>query len=171
MSWFYNSWSGELTHASGVDALAYQAAIHTGAGWHELKVPDSATEAQAAADAVKEVPGGTTPTTSLGQGLANLPGAAAQAAGASVPGLSQVGSFFGSLTQAATWIRVLKIVVGGLLLLEGIMRASGASKTVLSAGKAAAKGALLLWHELMTALSPSRLRRLPGSSRTRPPAP
>lgn len=56
-------------------------------------------------------------------------------------GLYQQGilGFLGRLSDPNLWTRALKIVIGGALLLEGIMRASGASKTIATA----AKGALL----------------------------
>lgn len=133
MPWFYNSYSGELTHASGVDALAYEAAIHTGTGWHELKIADSATEQQAAAEAVKEVPGGTKPTTSVAQGVGNA--AVNNPVTNAIPGLSQVGDFFSALTQANTWIRVAKVVFGGVLLVIGIAHITGAGNAVASAAR------------------------------------
>lgn len=126
MAWFYNSYSGELTHATGIAAIPYEGLIHSGIGWHQLRVPDSATEAQAAADAVKEVPGGTKPTTSIAQGAANVPAAAAQG----IPGLSQIGDFFGALGKSNTWIRVAKVLFGGVLLVVGIAHITGASSTL-----------------------------------------
>jgi hypothetical protein len=50
----------------------------------------------------------------------------------SVPGLSQVGSFFGALGDANTWIRVAKVVVGGLLLIVGLVHITGADNAVAS---------------------------------------
>jgi hypothetical protein len=45
----------------------------------------------------------------------------------SIPGLAQVGDFFGALTQSATWIRVAKVIVGGLLLVIGLVHITGIS--------------------------------------------
>jgi hypothetical protein len=80
------------------------------------------------------ITGGATTAATLGAG-------AAQGA----LGLYQQGilGFLGRLSDPNLWTRALKIIIGGALLLEGIMRASGASKTIVSAGKTAAKGALL----------------------------
>jgi hypothetical protein len=139
MSWFYNSYSGELTHASGVDALAYEAALHSGTGWHELNISDSATEAQAAAEAKKEDPSGTTPTTSVSKGITS--------AVTNNPVTNAVGKLggyalsFGNTTGLLT--RILKITLGGILIIAGIMRISGADKDLVQIAGTAAKGAVL----------------------------
>lgn len=51
----------------------------------------------------------------------NLPGGYQQS-GISVPGLSQIGTFFGSLGEASTWIRVGEVVLGLILLAVGVAR-------------------------------------------------
>jgi hypothetical protein len=38
-----------------------------------------------------------------------------------IPGLSQIGDFFGALTQGNTWIRVGKIAAGAILIIAGLM--------------------------------------------------
>jgi len=116
MAWFYNSFSGELTSASGFDALAYEAAIHTGTGWHELKISASATEAQAAAEAVKEDPKGTKPTTSISQGAQNTVGNAAKnAINISLSGL------FPKLSNTRDFVvRAVKVIIGALLIIVGV---------------------------------------------------
>jgi hypothetical protein len=132
VSWFYNSYSGELTSATGLDALAYQAAIHTGTGWHELHIPASATEAQAAAEAVREVPGGTRPITSLEQGLANEPAAAAKSAAGALGSWS-----IGGISGTNLVSRALKIIIGGALLLIGLAHMTGAGNAVLETARKA----------------------------------
>lgn len=117
MPWFYNSYSGELANESGVAALAYEAALHTGTGWHELNISGSATFAQAAAEALKEVPGGATPTGSQSQGLSQ---AIPNVAGAAASGISQ--SILGPLFQANIWIRVGEVVLGLVILAVGLAR-------------------------------------------------
>ena len=49
-----------------------------------------------------------------------------------IPGLSQIGSFFGALTSANTWIRVAKVIVGGVLLIVGLVHITGADNAVAS---------------------------------------
>ena len=48
----------------------------------------------------------------------------------SLGGLAQIGAFFGALTQANTWIRVIKIVFGGALMLFGLTHMTGADNAV-----------------------------------------
>lgn len=52
-----------------------------------------------------------------------------------IPGLAQVGDLFGALTQANTWIRVAKVVFGGVLLIIGIAHITGAGNAVASAAR------------------------------------
>lgn len=52
-----------------------------------------------------------------------------------IPGLSQIGGFFGALTSANTWIRVAKVVIGGALLIIGIAHITGASNAVADAAR------------------------------------
>jgi hypothetical protein len=124
MSWFYNSYSGELTSASGVAALAYEAAIHTGTGWHELPIPASDTEAQAAAYAAANFKGSAAPTTSISKGLTNgiTNNPITNAVGKALDYSLQFGNTTGLLT------RILKVTFGGILLIAGILKLSGASQ-------------------------------------------
>jgi hypothetical protein len=50
--------------------------------------------------------------------------------GISIPGISQIGDFFGALADANTWIRVAKVVFGGVLLIIGIAHITGASGAI-----------------------------------------
>jgi hypothetical protein len=63
------------------------------------------------------------------------PGGAAGAVGSTVPGLSDIGAFFSTLAQAATWTRVAKVVVGGALLIIGISHLTGADNAVANAAR------------------------------------
>jgi hypothetical protein len=56
-----------------------------------------------------------------------------------IPGLAQIGDFFGALTGKNTWIRVGKVVLGGALIIYGVNRATGGAvtKTAKTAGAAA----------------------------------
>jgi hypothetical protein len=58
-----------------------------------------------------------------------------------IPGLPQLTGFFGDLTQRNTWLRVLKVVVGVVLIIDGLRRLTGVNPT--GAAKTAVKGALL----------------------------
>lgn len=78
-----------------------------------------ATQAQAAAWQTSANTAGNSPGSAIG-GTVN-------AAASSIPGLSAIGDFFGALTQSATWIRVVKVIVGGVMLVVGIAHMSGAS--------------------------------------------
>lgn len=44
-----------------------------------------------------------------------------------IPGVSQIGDFFGALGQSNTWIRVAKVLVGGVLLIVGLVHITGAA--------------------------------------------
>ena len=39
-----------------------------------------------------------------------------------IPGLAQIGDFFGSLTQGSTWVRVGQVVLGVILIAVGVAR-------------------------------------------------
>ena len=72
----------------------------------------------------------TTPTAALGgQQALNAGSQAATAAVSAIPGVS---GFFGALTQSATWIRVAKVIVGGVLLIVGLVHITGADNAVAS---------------------------------------
>jgi len=117
--WYYNTESGELTNGNNLENLGNN--LLGGLGWHELNIPGSDTEAQAAAAAKAEFPAGKTPTTSLATGAANT----AQNEIGSVLG----GGFklvFGNTTGLLT--RILKVVFGGILLIAGILKLSGTDK-------------------------------------------
>lgn len=47
-----------------------------------------------------------------------------------IPGLVQIGDFFGALTSANTWIRAAKVIVGGTLLIIGIAHMTGSDQAV-----------------------------------------
>jgi hypothetical protein len=58
-----------------------------------------------------------------------------------IPGLSQLAGFFGDLTQRNIWLRVLKVVVGVVVIIDGLRRLTGVTPT--GAAQTAVKGALL----------------------------
>lgn len=51
--------------------------------------------------------------------------------------LGNLANFFGDFTQAATWIRVAKVIIGGVLLITGAAHLTGTDKTAAKALKAA----------------------------------
>lgn len=130
MAWFYNSISGELGKHDGIDALAYEAALHSGTGWHELHIADSATFAQAATEAKKEVPGGQTPTGSQTKGLQQAPGGVAQ-------------EVFHGLNVSNVILRIGEVILGVVLIGVGIAKITGSDNIISSAAKVAGAAAIL----------------------------
>lgn len=53
----------------------------------------------------------------------------------SLSGLDAIGAFFNKLGDASTWIRVAKVVVGGLLLVIGLVHITGAGGAVADAAR------------------------------------
>lgn len=69
--------------------------------------------------------------TAAGPVVSEVPGA-----GAVVSDTATIASFLGSLSNSGTWIRVSKVVIGGVLVIVGLARLTGAGKVVESvAGK------------------------------------
>jgi hypothetical protein len=58
------------------------------------------------------------------------------AAAGQLPGLAQIGDFFHRLTEAATWIRLAKVVIGGALVLIGVAHMTGFSGSAGNAARA-----------------------------------
>lgn len=129
MPWFYNSDSGKLVHEDppSLGYYTYEAALHTGTGWHELTVADSASfaQAQAAAKALNlgPVQGGNTSIGQLAQNeTSNLP---KQVAGGVLGSWNLTfGGFNGLL------VRGLKILFGGILIIAGLIKLTGTDKTL-----------------------------------------
>jgi hypothetical protein len=140
--WYYNTESGELTHsASGLSGFFTTLGFESeqafgGAGWHELNIPGTDTEAQAAAAAVKEFPGGKAPTTSVAKGTENTVPAVSDATG--------INNFLSALGSASLWIRVAKVAVGGAVLITGLVKLTGIDKTAGGIAAKAVKAAPLL---------------------------
>ena len=111
-------------------------------GPNQYQVVEAANQAQAA-KLVSEGYKGPYATKALAQASANqqtanatsteftLPGPSLP----SLPGLPQIGDFFASLGKANTWIRVGKVLVGGLLLIVGLVHITGADNAVASAAR------------------------------------
>jgi hypothetical protein len=138
--WYYNTETGQLTQGNNLENLGNN--LVGGAGWHELNISGSATQAQAAAEAVKEFPKGKAPTTAgiTPQRVAST--AAGEAASAT--GISSVTGFLSTLGDANLWIRVVKIVAGSVILFIGVAHMTGLdSKITGIAGKAVSAAPLL----------------------------
>ena len=63
---------------------------------------------------------------------------AAQRGGQNSSGLSlpaSIGNFFAALGEANTWIRVAKVIVGGVLLIVGLVHITGADNALASAAQ------------------------------------
>lgn len=136
-NWYYNTVSGELANESGISAIPYH-----GLGWHTLKIPGSDTFAQAATDAKKEFPTGSTPTGSTAKGVAQVPAGAANSA-ASSAGLGSLNQFFGNLTQKTTWTRIGEVALGLLLIGVGLAKLAESSPALNAVpGVKIAKGLL-----------------------------
>jgi hypothetical protein len=119
--WYYNTESGELTNGNNAENFANN--LFGGLGWHELNIPGSATEAQAAAEAKKEFPTGKAPTTSIAQGTENQVQTEA----------GSLGSFtIGGVSGTNLVQRALKISIGGVLVLFGVIHLTGVSGQVAS---------------------------------------
>jgi hypothetical protein len=116
--WYYNTESGELTNGNNLENLANN--LVGGLGWHELNISGSATEAQAAAEAKKEFPTGTAPTTSIKTGTSNAVSQELTGSATGLAGLSQIGAFFSTLVQAATWERIAEVLLGTILIAVGV---------------------------------------------------
>lgn len=55
--------------------------------------------------------------------------------GVDIPGLAQIGAFFAALSEANTWIRVAKVVIGGTLVVVGLAHITGADNAVAKAAR------------------------------------
>jgi len=134
MAWFYNSVSGELTDTgSGIIGEIKGFPYHAGLGWHELRLAANASEAQAAAAAESQFPGGPAPTTSLTTGLANEPGGAVSAGARQTLSTAQ---FLGKLSSRNTLMRLAEGTIGVLLILVAVAKLASDSPIASVVGKA-----------------------------------
>jgi hypothetical protein len=127
--WFYNSASGSLNRVPTALEPPY---LIPGIGWHELKIPYSASRDQAIADAKKEYPQGAPPGGKLKDALGHD-----LVSGAGLAPLASVGDFFHRLSEKQTWIRVGEVVGGGILLFIGVRALASGSPTVGSGARKA----------------------------------
>lgn len=129
MAWWYNTESGALTSAGGIQSFfqQIQGDVGLGAGWHHLKISDNATGAQAAAEAKKEFPNGAPPTTDVGkqvvQETSQIATGDPTAITGAVDGLSAIGAalhtFVSAVTDGKMWRSLAWVILGLLLVLGG----------------------------------------------------
>lgn len=93
-----------------------------------------------AALAEQAQPGGANASNPAAAGLAGAK-AAAKAAGESaagaIPGVAQIGDFFGNLGQANTWVRVAQVALGLILIAVGLARITHAVPVATQIAKTA----------------------------------
>jgi hypothetical protein len=144
MTWWYNTESGALTSAGSAQTFfqQLQGGIGLGAGWHQLPIPSNDSEAQAAAEARKLYPTGTAPTTSVKTQVSNEASQQLTGSATGLSGLASIGDFFGRLTEGATWIRALELLLGLGLVIIGVAHAAGGTPAGRAARKIAGKAAL-----------------------------
>jgi hypothetical protein len=82
-------------------------------------------------------------TAAAGSGQLNTPTADASTPQNPTTAAAAANSFLQSLSSANLWIRVAKIAIGGVLLIVGAAKLTGADKGVAVLGKAVAKAPLL----------------------------
>jgi hypothetical protein len=111
--WYYNTESGELTQGNNLENLGNN--LFGGVGWHELNISGSATETQAAAEAVKEFPAGKAPTTSVTQGVEN------QSGGATFVDVAHaLAAFYDKITDYKMWRSLGWLMLGLVLMIVGL---------------------------------------------------
>lgn len=128
-------------------SAAYKAWLGNGAygNWQVVMGPFP-TEAAAKA---AHPPAGLAAILTAGQLGATVAAGSAIGSGPTLPGpvvanpldwLSNIGQFFSALTQPNTWLRVAKVLLGGVLVVAGLIKLTGTDKKVYGiAGMAASK--------------------------------
>ena len=103
-------------HGYGTSALAVKNpnSVNFFNGW----IVDAAIEDYKAALKEGAQPGG--------PNASNPAGAATQYAESSIPGLSQISSFFADITQVATWERVAEVLAGAIVIYVALKGLTGA---------------------------------------------
>lgn len=93
-----------------------------------------------AALAEQAQPGGANASNPAAAGLAGAKAAAkaaGEAAAGAIPGVAQIGDFFGSLGQANTWVRVAQVALGLILIAVGLARITSAVPVATQIAKTA----------------------------------
>jgi hypothetical protein len=132
--WYYDTESGQLENTSQALAVTSNLGL---AGWHELNIPGTDTGAQAAAAAKAEFPTGKAPTYAPVTPATVLSTAAGEAGVPATSTLGEVKDIVTALGSANLWIRVAKVVIGGIVLVIGLAHITGASNTVAAVARKA----------------------------------
>lgn len=146
---FLNPKIPDNSRLAGVDttSAAYKAWVGNGAygNWQVVMGPFP-TEAAAKA---AHPPAGLSAVLTAAQLGASVAAGSVIASGPTLPGptvsnpldwLSNIGQFFTALTQPNLWLRVAKVVLGGVLVIGGLIKLTGTDKKVYGiAGMAAGK--------------------------------
>lgn len=142
MAVFYNSETGQydvesqsLNPITEAAFLANQARLHTGTGWHEYG-SIAAMNAAVAQNHWPKPQQNNNPITAAQQ---QATGVASHAATSVIPNAFNL--VFGNTTGLMG--RILKVVFGGILIIAGVMRMTGAKKDIIAIASTAAKGAVL----------------------------
>lgn len=125
MTWFYNSYSGEIENESPPSAIyfALEAELHLGTGWHDYPT-------QAAVLAAVKANGWPAPTTNLGKNLSNDASQGAKKAASAATSAIGAGWNLTLGNTSGLLVRILKVGVGLVLLIAGALKISGAGKTL-----------------------------------------
>ena len=137
MPWFYNSHTGEAENISGIADVSlplYEALLHTGTGWHEYS-----TQAQMQA----AISANHWPAANQGIQLGKIPAETGGVAGAAASGAIKDTFSLNASGLAGWFFRGLKILFGGILMIIGIAKLTGADNAVVQLAKSAPGAALL----------------------------
>lgn len=144
-SWYYNSRTGSVVEGGSPAAILelLPEALHSGMGWHG---PFGSKQAALNYYSQNESanPGWKAPAglaSNIQNDVTTTPAATANAAKDAASGALKYSLQLGNTTGLLT--RILKVAIGGFLLLAGIMKLTNADKDLVKIAGTAAKGAVL----------------------------
>lgn len=117
--WTYNTTTGAIDEVTNATAKA----LNEADAWPAKLIfftSDQAARNYAAGTGVGGIDMSTLPGSAQVQSGVNQTTQAVQNAAPSIPGLSQIGTFFSSLGQASTWERAAEVVIGAMLVIAGV---------------------------------------------------
>lgn len=132
MTWFAFQGSGSVYNLNG---LAEKELVSTGAHGYATEAeaqahpngPENPEQSilLAEAEAIAASP--------VGGGTAGVQAGTTPAA--SLSGINAIGQFFNNLGNSNTWIRVVKVVIGGMLVIVGLAHITGAGNAIASTAR------------------------------------
>jgi hypothetical protein len=137
MTWYDIRWNGQtyLENLSGADEKTLTAlGIHGYATEAEAEAnPQTMNDLQAALGGAQVLAGYSGSATNIPTpgSVATGAGSAASTASNTLSGLDAIGAFFNKLGEANTWLRIIKVVIGGVLVISGLVHLTGIDKTAL----------------------------------------